>query len=133
MSATHPHTRWADRVGMVVAVGCGLHCATLTVLFLSFPALWLNRHYWEIGLWQKLLMLEWSLLAAAWLMMLLSLALRGLGGKQLLPTLIGMTALITMTLLVVTPIHFSSPWIGLAILTCGTVVGFTHFIKLRRI
>lgn len=126
-------SRWADRLGMVVATACGLHCATLTAVFLSFPGLWLNRHYWEIGLWQKLLWLEWSLLALAWLLMLATLMLNGLRGSRWAVTLPGLLGLAGMTALVLTPLHFSSPWIGLAILACGLLVGMSHFRRLRRI
>jgi len=124
---------WADRLGMVVAIGCGLHCATLTVLFLSFPTLWLNRRYWEIGLWQKMLWLEWSFLAMAWVMLLLSLSIHGLGKGHRFSGLAGLLGLASMTVLVLTPLHFSSPWIGLAMLGCGLVVGLAHFHRLRRI
>lgn len=117
---------------MVVATACGLHCATLTVVFLSFPSLWLNRYYWEIGLWQKLVWLEWSLLAIAWLLMLSTLALNGLRGRHRLTTLSGLLGLIGMSLLVLSPLHFSSPWISLAILACGVLVCLSHFARLRR-
>lgn len=118
---------------MVVATACGLHCATLTAVFLSFPGLWLNRRYWEIGLWQKLLWLEWSLLAIAWLLMLTTLVLNGLRSSHWLTTLSGLVGLTGMTVLVLTPLHFSSPWIGLGILACGVLVGVSHFGRLRRI
>jgi len=132
MLALRRDSRWADRLGMVVATACGLHCATLTVVFLSFPSLWLNRYYWEIGLWQKLVWLEWSLLAIAWLLMLSTLALNGLRGRHRLTTLSGLLGLIGMSLLVLSPLHFSSPWISLAILACGVLVCLSHFARLRR-
>ncbi|MEE4331302.1 MAG: hypothetical protein V2J10_10560 [Wenzhouxiangella sp.] len=118
---------------MVVATLCGLHCATLTAVFLSFPGLWLNRRYWEIGLWQKLFWLEWSLLVMAWLLMLSSLFLNGLCRDNRWVTLAGLAGLIGMTSLLITPLHFTSPWIGLAILACGIMVGLSHFGRLRRI
>jgi len=132
MTALRRDSRWADRLGMVVATACGLHCATLTVVFLSFPSLWLNRYYWEIGLWQKLVWLEWSLLAIAWLLMLSTLILNGRPRGHWLTTLSGLLGLSGMSLLVLSPLHFSSPWIGLAILTCGILVGLSHFARLRR-
>src|SRR6056297_524649 len=132
MTALRRDSRWADRLGMVGATACGLHCATLTVVFLSFPSLWLNRYYWEIGLWQKLVWLEWSLLAIAWLLMLSTLILNGRRRGHWLTTLSGLLGLSGMSLLVLSPLHFSSPWIGLAILTCGILVGLSHFARLRR-
>ncbi|OAB59171.1 hypothetical protein AY599_05545 [Leptolyngbya valderiana BDU 20041] len=118
---------------MVVAIGCGLHCATLTVVFLSFPTLWLNRRYWEIGLWQKMLWLEWTLLAIAWLMMLTSLWFHGLGKGRRWSGLMGLVGLVSMTVLVLTPLHFASPWVGLAMLASGLMVGLAHFHRIKRI
>jgi hypothetical protein len=118
---------------MIVAVGCGLHCATLTVVFLSFPTLWLNRRYWDIGLWQKLIWLEWSLLTLAWLMMILSLAIHGIPRTSRVATLVGLLALVGMTALILSPLHLSSPWMGLGILGGGIIVGLSHFLRLKRI
>ena len=42
-----PRGIWADSLGIIAATLCAVHCATLTALFLFYPALWL----------------EWSLLA----------------------------------------------------------------------
>jgi len=133
MSAHYHHYRWTDRLGMVAAIGCALHCATLTLLFLSFPALWLNRRYWEMGLWQKLLWLEWTLLGFAWLMMLAAVLSGGLSRALSWPTLLGLAGLIGMSVLILTPLHFSGPWISAAILGCGLVVGLAHFLRLKRI
>ncbi len=133
MSLERHQAPWTDRLGMLVATACGLHCATLTAVFLSFPGLWLNRRYWEIGLWQKLLWLEWSLLALAWLLMLASLALNGLRASSPWTTLAGMLGLVGMTVLVLSPLHFASPWVGAGILACGILVGLSHFGRLRRI
>jgi len=116
---------------MVVAISCALHCAMVMLLFLSFPALWLNRRYWEMGLWQKLLWLEWALLGLAWAMMISATLLSGVRGKQVWPTLTGLAGLIGMSVLILTPLHFSSPWIGLAILACGILVGLSHLGRLR--
>ena len=132
MSPEGHQASWTDRLGMLVATACGLHCATLTAVFLSFPSLWLNRRYWEIGLWQKLLWLEWSLLALAWLLMLASLALNGLRLSKIWTTVVGLLGLVGMTVLVLSPLHFSSPWIGVAILGCGILVGVSHFARLGR-
>ncbi len=133
MSTRRHHLRWTDRLGMVVAIGCALHCATVTLLFLLFPALWLNRRYWEMGLWQKLLWLEWALLGLAWLMMIGATLLGGVNGKRVWPTLLGLAGLTGMSILILTPLHFSGPWISAVILGCGLLVGLAHYLRLRRI
>jgi len=131
MSAPHRYLCWTDRLGLVVAIGCALHCATLTALFLSFPTLWLNRRYWEMGLWQKLFWLEWTLLGLAWLMLITAVLSSGFSRALGWPTGLGLAGLTGMSVLILTPLHFSSPWISAAIVACGLAVGLAHLLRLR--
>ena len=37
--------RWADRLGLGLAVLCALHCLATAIVLISFPALWLKLRY----------------------------------------------------------------------------------------
>ena len=108
---------WPDRFGMIIAAGCAFHCATITVMFLLYPALWLNRRYWEIGLWQKLLWLEWGLLGATWVLVVLAMTFGWRQHRRSGPATLATVALLCLSLLILTPLHFfpdaglpCSPW-----------------------
>ncbi|MEE4331285.1 MAG: MerC domain-containing protein [Wenzhouxiangella sp.] len=124
---------WADRFGMIAAALCAVHCATLTALFLIYPALWLNRHYWEIGLWQKLLWLEWTLLTLAWVLVAVAMVSGWRRHGRRGPGLLGLTAVASMSLLILTPLHFSGYWTGLAALVAGVGLVLAHAWNARLI
>ncbi len=122
---------WPDRFGMVVAMVCATHCATLTAVFLLYPALWLNRRYWEIGLWQKLLWLEWTLLAATWLLVLTAMTLGWYRHRHAGPGLLALVAVGLMSAVILTPLHFSSPWVPVVSVIGGLAVLGAHAWNLR--
>ncbi len=122
---------WADRLGMLVAAGCGLHCAALSLLFILYPALWMNRKYWEIGLWQKLLWLEWGLLATAWLLVVVAMASGWLRHHRIGPGLLAAASLVLMTVVVTSALHFASQWMGLVTLGAGILLAGAHYWNLR--
>jgi hypothetical protein len=122
---------WPDRFGMIIAAGCALHCAALTALFLLYPALWLNRRYWEMGVWQKLLWLEWGLLAASWLLVSLAMTMGWRQHRQLGPAALAMVGLISLSLVILTSLHFSGRWTALLAMVAGLAVAGSHFWNLR--
>lgn len=122
---------WPDRFGMIIAVGCAAHCATITVMFLLYPALWLNRRYWEIGLWQKLLWLEWSLLGATWVLVALAMTWGWRQHRRSGPATLATVALLCLSLLILTPLHFSGRWTALLAMVAGLAIAGSHFWNLR--
>ncbi|NDY95148.1 MerC domain-containing protein [Wenzhouxiangella limi] len=124
-------TRWADRLGMFVAAGCGVHCAALSLLFILYPALWMNRKYWEMGLWQKLLWLEWGLLVTAWLLVIAAMLSGWLRHRRVGPAVLATASLVLMTLVVATSLHFANQWMGLVTLAAGILLAGAHYWNLK--
>lgn len=120
-----------DRIGLIVAISCGLHCAALTVLFVMWPALWLNRRLWESGLWQSLRYVELGLLILTW-GLVLAASWRGWNRHRCLhPVLIGLAGALAMTVAIFTPLHFSGAWVSLLALAGGVTVAVAHALNLR--
>ncbi|MGY6555130.1 MAG: MerC family mercury resistance protein [Wenzhouxiangella sp.] len=124
-------SRWADRFGIVVAVGCGVHCAGLSLVFLLYPTLWMKRKYWEMGLWQKLIWLEWGLLATAWILVTLAMVPGWRRHRHIGPGLLGLGSLLLMTLVITTSLHFASHYMSLVTLAAGLLLAAAHFWNLR--
>lgn len=125
--------RWPDRLGMVVAIGCGVHCAAMTVIFLTWPALWLNRSLWERGVWKHLLLLEWSLLGLAWLLIVTAAVAGWFIHKRVIPGLVGLTGIGAMSLAILSPLHQLGYW-GSGLALCGgLMVAVAHWLNLRLI
>ncbi len=116
---------------MIVSIGCALHCATITVVFMLYPTLWLNRRYWEIGLWQKLQWLEWGLLALAWGLVIVAMWLGWRRHHQVGPALLGLAGIVLMTVLITTSLHFSGHWTGAVALAAGLTIALAHWWNLR--
>jgi len=122
---------WPDRLGMAVALACALHCASLTLIFLLYPAVWLNRSYWESGLWHKLFWLEWGLLALTWLILIAAMLLGWWRHRHVGPALMALTSAGMLTALIATPLHFSGRWTALAAVGAGLLIAVAHFWNLR--
>ncbi|NBB92078.1 MAG: MerC family mercury resistance protein [Gammaproteobacteria bacterium] len=120
-----------DRIGLIVAIGCGLHCAALTGAFMLWPALWLNRRLWESGLWQSLRHLELGLLALTWTLVLAASWLGWRRHRCLHPTAIGLAGAATMTVAILTPLHFSGAWVSALAVAGGIAVAVAHGLNLR--
>ncbi|WP_376693933.1 MerC domain-containing protein [Wenzhouxiangella sp. EGI_FJ10409] len=120
-----------DRIGLFVAIGCGLHCAALSGAFLLWPALWLNRRLWESGLWHSLRYLELGLLALAWTLVIFASWLGWRHHRCLHPAVIGLTGAMVMTVAIVTPLHFSGFWVSVMALLGGLTVAAAHWLNLR--
>jgi hypothetical protein len=120
-----------DRIGLIVAVSCGLHCAALTVLFVAWPALWLNRRLWESGLWQSLRYLELGLLILTWVLVLAASWLGWKRHHRRHPVLIGLAGVLAMTVGIFTPLHFSGAWVSMLALAGGVTVAVAHALNLR--
>ncbi|QOC22615.1 MerC domain-containing protein [Wenzhouxiangella sp. AB-CW3] len=124
-------SRWPDRLGMVIAIGCGIHCAAMTIAFLAWPALWLNRSLWERGVWQQLIVVEWTLLGLAWVLILSTSVLGWLGHGRWQPPVLGLAGISLMTASIVSPLHTLGYWgSGLALLG-GVMVATAHWMNLR--
>ncbi len=121
----------ADRFGMFVALGCGVHCAGLSLAFALYPTLWMKRKYWEMGLWQKLIWLEWSLLAAAWLLVLLAMLPGWWRHRRIGPGLLALVSLLIMTAVITTSLHFASQWMSVVTLTAGVFLACAHYWNYR--
>lgn len=122
---------WPDRLGMIAALACAFHCAALTAIFTLYPTLWLKRKYWEMGLWQKLLWLEWSLLGLAWLILLLAMVFGWWRHRHPGPGLVGLMSLVLLSSLILTPLHFSGSWTSFAAVASGLLIALAHGWNLR--
>jgi hypothetical protein len=123
--------RWADGLGMCMALACALHCAALTSIFLLYPGLWMKRKYWDMGLWQKLMWLEWSLLGLAWVLVVPAMLLGWRQHRRIGPGLLALFAIVLLTLLIATPLHFSGYWTSYAALATGLALAAAHYWNLR--
>lgn len=124
-------SRWPDRFGVVIAIGCGVHCAALSLVFILYPTLWMKRKYWEMGLWQKLIWLEWGLLATAWVLVLLAMIPGWLRHRRPGPALLALASLVVMTAVITTSLHFAHRWISLLTLAAGLLLAGAHLWNLR--
>lgn len=120
-----------DILGMIVSIGCGLHCVALTMVFLLYPGLWLNRRYWEMGLWKKLLWLEWGLLAAASLLALAAMAAGRRRHRRWGPAIIALLGLGMLAAATLTPLHFQGYRGGALAALGGLLVAAGHWLNLR--
>lgn len=118
--------RWPDWAGSLVALTCAAHCASLTVIFTLYPALWLNRRYWEMGLWQKLFWLERGLLALTWVIWTGAAIQAWRQHRQAGPIILGSLALLGLTTLILSPLHFSGRWTGVAAVVAGLSMAAAH-------
>jgi hypothetical protein len=123
--------RWPDLLGMIAALACAVHCAALTTIFTLYPALWLKRRYWEIGLWQKLIWLEWALLGLSLLVLVGAMSLGWRRHRQIWPILLGSSALLVLAILILTPLHFAGPWTRYVAIAAGLLIAGAHFWNLR--
>ncbi len=122
--------RWPDWVGSLIAFSCAMHCASLTVIFTLYPTLWLNRRYWESGLWQKLFWLERGLLALTWLIWTGAAVQGWQKHRRVGPAVLGSVALVGLTLLILSPLHFSGTWTGAAAVIAGLSMVTAHLWNL---
>lgn len=120
-----------DRIGLIVSIGCGLHCAALTAAFMLWPALWLNRQLWESGLWQLLRYVELGLLVLTWALVVSASWLGWRRHGCLHPAIIGLVGAGLMTLAIFTPLHFSGAWVSMLALAGGLTVAVAHGLNLR--
>lgn len=119
-------------LGMIVSIGCGLHCLALTMLFLLYPGLWLNRRYWEMGLWKKLLWVEWGLLAVASLLVLVAMAAGWWLHRRRVPALIALLGLGALATATLTPLHFQGYWGSVLALSGALLVAAGHWLNFRQ-
>lgn len=137
MKRVHPPAggfrhRLLDRLGIAVSITCGLHCVALSALFVLYPALWLNRRYWEMGLWRKLLWVEWSLLATAVLLALLAMAAGWWRHRRWLPALLALCGLAALATGSLTSLHFQGYRGSSLALAGGLMVATGHWLNLRQ-
>lgn len=124
-------SRWPDRLGMIIAIGCGIHCAAMTIAFIAWPALWLNRNLWERGVWQQLILIEWALLALAWLLILTTAIHGWFAHRRWLPPALGLTGVTLMTTAIISPLHTLGYWGSGLALAGGILVAGAHWFNLR--
>lgn len=127
--------RLPDRLGLLASIGCGLHCAAMSIMLMLFPALWLNRSLWESGLWQNLVLLELSFLVLAWIFALIAMSAALFRRRNIGPPLLAVPGLALLTGAIATPLH-NQPLVGsLIALTGGLILAVAHgwnLIHLRR-
>jgi hypothetical protein len=127
----HP-SRWIDRLGICASVGCGLHCAALTVMILMYPTLWLHRGLRSSGFWEALWWSELGLLVLAWLLALVAAWLAWRRDRSLLTPGLAMIGLGILTLTIASPFHGRSPWVSAFALFGGLLVATAHGLNLWR-
>jgi hypothetical protein len=110
-----------------MALACAVHCAALTSIFLLYPTLWMKRKYWEMGLWHKLIWLEWTLLGLAWVMCIVAMTLGWRCHGRTGPGLLAFSAIVSLTALIATPLHFSGFWTSYAALFAGLGLAAAHY------
>lgn len=125
-------TRWIDRLGICASVGCGLHCAALTVVILMVPTLWLHRGLRSSGFWEALWWTELGLLVLAWLFALLAAWLAWLRDRTLLVPGLAAIGLGLLTASIASPFHGRSPWMSALALFGGLLVASAHALNLWR-
>lgn len=125
-------TRWIDRLGICASVGCGLHCAALTVMILLYPTLWLHRGLRSSGFWEVLWWSELGLLVFAWLLALAAAWLAWRRDRSLLTPGLAMIGLGILTLTIASPFHGRSPWVSAIALFGGLLVATAHGLNLWR-
>ncbi|NKI33553.1 MerC family mercury resistance protein [Wenzhouxiangella sp. XN79A] len=124
--------RWIDRLGICASVGCGLHCAVLTVVILMYPTLWLHRGLRSSGFWEALWWTELGLLVLAWLFALLAAWLAWRRDRSLLIPGLAIIGSGILTLTIASPFHGRSPWISALALFGGLLVASAHVLNLWR-
>jgi hypothetical protein len=125
-------TRWIDRVGICASVGCGLHCAALTVMILMYPTLWLHRGLRSSGFWEVLWCSELGLLVASWLLALAAVSLAWRRDRGLLIPGLAVVGLCILTMSIASPFHGRSLWISALAVFGGLLVASAHVLNLRR-
>jgi len=119
-----------DRLGVLVSLVCGLHCAAMTALFILYPALWLNHQFWEIGLWQNLLRLERVFLLLAWLFAIIAMTPAIVRHQRFLAPALAMLGLALLTVAITSPLH-NQPILGSSLaLTGGLLLASAHTLNL---
>ncbi|MEM7054410.1 MAG: MerC domain-containing protein [Pseudomonadota bacterium] len=113
-----PSSKLVDRLGLIISLSCGLHCATMTAVLILYPALWLNHSLWEMGLWQNLLRLERFFLFLAWIFAGIAMAFAFFKYRRLGPPSLAAVGLALLTIAVTTPLH-SKPFLASGIALIG--------------
>ena len=118
--------QWPDWLGSCISMACALHCASLTVIFTLYPALWLNRRYWEMGLWQKLFWLERGLFVVTCLIWFVAISMAWRHHRHPGPAVLGSLSLMALGVLIFSPLHFSGQWTGIAAVVAGVGIVLSH-------
>jgi len=124
--------RWLDRFGMLASVGCGIHCATFSLVLIAHPALWLSRSFRNEAWFLWLFYAEWTLLVLAWLLAALTMAAAWLRTRCWQRPLLALGGLLLMTLALLSPRHGATPWVSAMAIAGGFCVACAHFLNLRR-
>lgn len=128
-------SRWnrrIDRLGLLAAIGCGIHCAAFSIVLLLYPALWLNRGLRESGLWTVLWWTEYTMLGLAWLLAVTAAVVAWVRCGSRLPAVLVALGLALLTIAIATPLHGTSPTISLIAVAGGLLVAGAHWLNLRR-
>lgn len=107
---------WLDRFGTAVSLGCGVHCAAITLLLTFNPALWL-RWAWK-GHMRWLWWLELSLVILAIVLALWALTLGWLRHRRWPPILFAIPGLGGIVLGLGSHLH-QRPFLGAGLTLAG--------------
>lgn len=132
MPRSAPSPRWIDRLGVCASVGCGLHCAALSVMILLYPTLWLHRGLRESGFWEWLWWSELSLLVLAWLLAGITAWRSWSRDRTFLIPILATIGLVILTATIASPLHGRMPWVSMFALGGGVLVASAHILNLRR-
>lgn len=120
-----------DRLGMVAAIGCGVHCAMFSALLILYPALWLSRSFRQSGLFLWLYYAEWIFLALAWLLVMITMIPAVVQRRRWTAPALAAAGLLIMTMAILSPLHGRSAWVSVISLSGGLLVAAAHIINLR--
>lgn len=131
MNTSRPSpNRWLDRLGAAISLGCGLHCAVISLILMFNPALWL-RLAWQGNTLRKLLWLEWGLAGLAALVAVLAFTLGWRRHRRWSPALLALAGLAAIGLGLNGSLH-QRPFIGSTLaLGGGLLMLLAHWRNLR--
>ncbi len=123
--------RWPDRIGAIVSVACGIHCAAMSLLFFLYPTILVNRATWQAGVIEQVKHLEDGLFILAWIFALIAMTMAWINRRTLGPPLLAALGLALLTIALKSELHEYALAGSLVALTGGILIASAHFWNLN--